>query len=327
MSVQKYGKKRIYTSFFWNFEFFVVSLHPILVESEKVMNNNPFETFPGKAIRCFGMVVMVLLGTTILMAQQSDPLVSVATIAGETETVLSPQDSTKTDSAAVAAKPIPLWKQKLYYGYNFDLYYHHDTRNNYKSNGWSIALEPEIGWKLKERIYLGLRVGGSYADTWDTYTSIDETTGKTVQEDLRVRQGSWNVTPYVRYRLKSMFNDKLGIWLEAHLYTGMEFPSVATGNPDGTDYDGLKHTIIYGAQISPVITYKFNRKSTFQIFFSILSLGYSGTTFAYIDPDTGNHYNEYTNDVIIFSGKLKNLIANQFTPGLYGLKFGVQKSF
>ncbi len=36
---------------------------------------------------------------------------------------------------------------------------------------------------------------------------------------------------------------------------------------------------------------------------------------------------EYTNDVIIFSGKLRNLIANHFTPGLYGLKFGVQKSF
>jgi len=31
--------------------------------------------------------------------------------------------------------------------------------------------------------------------------------------------------------------------------------------------------------------------------------------------------------VIIFSGKLRNLLANQFVPGLYGLKFGVQKNF
>ena len=36
---------------------------------------------------------------------------------------------------------------------------------------------------------------------------------------------------------------------------------------------------------------------------------------------------QYINDVIIFSGKLSNMLANQFTPGLYGLKFGVQKSF
>ena len=57
------------------------------------------------------------------------------------------------------------------------------------------------------------------------------------------------------------------------------------------------------------------------MFFSILSLGYSGTAYFYTD------HNEYTNDVIIFSGKLSNLISNQFTPGLYGLKFGIQKSF
>jgi hypothetical protein len=102
---------------------------------------------------------------------------------------------------------------------------------------------------------------------------------------------------------------------------------VTDGIVKGTDYDGLKHSITYGAQVSPVITYQFNRKSTFQIFFSILSLGYSGTTFCYVDPTTGGRYNENTNDVIIFSGKLRNLLANQFTPGLYGLKFGVQKSF
>ena len=107
----------------------------------------------------------------------------------------------------------------------------------------------------------------------------------------------------------------------------MEFPRVTDGTVSGTDYDGLKHSITYGAQVSPVITYQFSRKSTFQIFFSILSLGYSGSTFCYVDPETKARHNEYTNDVIIFSGKLRNMIANQFTPGLYGLKFGVQKNF
>ena len=107
----------------------------------------------------------------------------------------------------------------------------------------------------------------------------------------------------------------------------MEYPRASEGKTAGTDFDGLRHSIIYGAQVAPVITYQFNKKSTFQVFFSILSAGYSGTTFFYQDPDTGNRYREYTNDVIIFSGKLRNLIANHFTPGLYGLKFGVQKSF
>ena len=77
-----------------------------------------------------------------------------------------------------------------------------------------------------------------------------------------------------------------------------------------TDYDGLKHSINYGFQISPVVTYKFNKKSTFQIFFSILSLGYSGMTYCYADPLTGERYKERTHDVIIFSGKLVNSISS-----------------
>ena len=276
------------------------------------------------------LIAVLWLGSTALMAQQSDPIATgvggVATVVGETQTALSPQDSVGVDSATVqvALKPVPEWKKKLYYGYNFDIYFHHDTRSQRKENGFSISVTPEIGWKLKERWYIGLRVGGSYQNTVTTYTIAELDT--TYSTDLRVHQGSWNVTPYVRYRLKTMFDGKLGIWIEGHLYAGMEFPSVAAGDVTGTDYEGLRHSITYGLQVSPVITYQFNRKSTFQLFFSILSFGYSGTTFCYTNA-AGDHYNEYTNDVIIFSGKLRNLIANQFTPGLYGLKFGVQKSF
>ena len=252
-----------------------------------------------------------------------DGLTSVAAIVGETKNVEQPQER---DSSTVVtpALEVPVWKKKLYYGYNFDIYYHNDSRTNRKENGWSIAITPEIGWKFTDRIYLGMRFGGSYQNSTTTYSmALLDTTYST---DLRIQQGAWEVAPYVRYRMKSLFNGKVGIWLEAHLYTGMEFPRVTAGDVSGTDYDGLCHSITYGAQISPVITYQFNRKSTFQIFFSILSIGYSGTTFCYKD-DYGVSYREYTNDVIIFSGKLRNLLANQFTPGLYGLKFGIQKTF
>lgn len=269
--------------------------------------------------RFYVLIAAVVLSSTIVMAQQteSDPLATglggVATIAAETQTA--------PDSVAIPVKPVPEWKKKLYYGYNFDIYFHHDSKESKKENGWSIALEPEIGWKLKERIYLGMRVGGSYVNMTTSYNYV-RADGTKYTEDLRIMYGTWEVTPYVRYRLKTLFNGKVGIWLEAHVYTGMNFPRVVDGEVKGTDYDGLKYSLTYGCQLSPVITYQFNRKSTFQVFFSILSLGYSGTTrFYQAQP------NEYTNDVIIFSGKLSNLIANQFTPGLYGLKFGVQKSF
>ena len=264
------------------------------------------------------LLALAVLCTGSLMAQNDhigDGIASVVSIAGEAST------TTVKDSAAVPEVVVPEWKKKLYYGYNFDIYYHSNSRTLRKENGWSIALEPEIGWRLKEKVYLGLRVGGTYQDTYETYTD-----GANQSQTVRVQQGSWNVTPYMRYRLKTMFNGKVGVWLEAHLYAGMEYPRVSDGVVKGTDYDGLRHSITYGAQVSPVITYQFNKKSTFQLFFSILSLGYSGTTYCYVDAE-GKRYNENTNDVIIFSGKLRNLLANQLVPGLYGLKFGVQKSF
>lgn len=276
--------------------------------------------------RVYFLVALVLSFTTA-WSQEADPISNgvgaVITVAGEMKT---PEDSVKANGEGLEAKEEkPLWKQKLYYGYNFDIYFHHDSKANTKENGWSIALQPEVGWKITDRIYLGMRIGGSYANT--TIQSEVKLIDTTYIADLRVHHGSWSVTPYVRYRLKTLFHDKLGIWLEGHLYTGMDFPRVTDGVVTGTDYEGLQHSVTYGFQISPVITYKFNPKSTFQIFFSIMSFGYSGTTRCYDATSPDGIHNEFSHDVIIFSGKLSNLIANQFTPGLYGLKFGIQKSF
>ena len=277
------------------------------------------------------LMAALALSSTILMAQQqteTDPLATglggVATVVGETHTATD-SVSNKPGTPAKPVKPVPEWKKKFYYGYNFDIYFHHDSRSERKENGWSIALSPEIGWKLKERVYLGLRLSGSYANTVSSYSiNLLDTT---YNSDLRVHQGSWEVAPYVRYRMKSLFDGKVGIWLEGRVFTGMDFPRVSDGDVRGTDYDGLRHSINYGFQVSPVITYQFNRKRNFQIFFSILSLGFSGTTYCYQNTVTGERYKEHTQDIIIFSGKLKNMLANQFTPGLYGLKFGVQRSF
>ena len=271
------------------------------------------------------LTLLFLTGVSLgAMSQTQEPakddrivegLTSVAAIAGETKTAEVPQ----TVQDTVAAKPVPLWKQKLYYGYNFDIYFHSDSKKDSRENGWSFALTPEIGWKLTEKIYLGMRFGGSYANYKSSYLVSEIDTS--YYTDLRIHVGSWEVAPYVRYKMKSLFNDKVGIWLEAHLYAGMDFPRVTEGETAYTDYDGLRYATTYGFQVSPVITYQFNRKSTFQIFFSILSLGYSGTMYSY------DGHREFSNDVIIFSGKLSNLLSNQFTPGLYGLKFGVQKNF
>lgn len=235
------------------------------------------------------------------------------------ESVPKPNITTDSISTKLALR------KKFYYGYNFDIYYHQDSQDRLNTNGWSFTVTPEFGYKVNERVSVGLRFGGSYYSQHETFVVTNDL-GENEDVKLTIRGGSWELTPYGRYRLKTFFNNKLGIWLELHGYVSMRFPNVVDGEPQGTDYQGLKHSIIYGAQLSPLITFKFNEKSTFNFFFSILSLGYSGTTRVYKD-DMGHTCREYSNDLILFSGKLSNLIANQFTPGLYGIKFGIQKSF
>lgn len=278
--------------------------------------------------KLFFLVAFACVGCMAVQAQKEEnpksdltTIITIGSEAREAPFTNEPKFSLKPDSAFMTLS----LKDRFYYGYNFDIYYHHDSRSSQKSNGWSLSVTPEFGYRISQRAQVGLRLGGSYSSVRTDYL-VNQTEGKTETRNMLVRSGSWEVTPYARYRLKTLFNEKVGIWLEMHLYTGMEFPNVVDGDPHGTDYDGLRHTITYGAQVSPLITYQFNRKSTFQIFFSILSFGYSGTTFCYSDEERGR-YKEYSNDVIIFSGKLRNLIANQLTPGLYGLKFGVQKNF
>ena len=118
------------------------------------------------------LIAAAVLSMTVMAQNDSDPIAvglgGVATVVGETRT---PADSV-AETQPVKVE-IPVWKQKLYYGYNFDIYFHHDSKTDKKENGWSIALTPEIGWKLKERVYLGLRIGGSFQDTYTTYTYLD----------------------------------------------------------------------------------------------------------------------------------------------------------
>ncbi|MCQ2340452.1 MAG: hypothetical protein MJZ79_06725 [Paludibacteraceae bacterium] len=211
-------------------------------------------------------------------------------------------------------------RKKFYYGYNFDIYFHNDTQDRLNLNGWSFTLTPEFGYKVNERTQVGLRLGGSFYSQHETYT-IKDVFGEDYDVKLKIRGGSWELAPYGRYCLKTYLNGRVSIWLELHGYVNMMFPTVVDGDPMGTDYQGLKYSITYGAQLSPLLKFKFNEKSTFNFFFSILSLGYSGTARMY------KNTTEYSNDLILFSGKLSNLVANQFTPGLYGIKFGVQKSF
>ena len=63
---------------------------------------------------------LIMLASVSLHGQESDPLATglggVATVAGETQTAAE-SEKLKVESKGDS---IPMWKKKLYYGYNFD---------------------------------------------------------------------------------------------------------------------------------------------------------------------------------------------------------------
>ena len=112
------------------------------------------------------IILLFVAGVGVCAAQETNLESDVTRVINHAQTALN--SVSQADSTA-APEVLPLWKQKLYYGYNFDIYYHQDSRSNRKENGWSVSLTPEIGWRLNERMYMGVRLGGSYQDSYLTY--------------------------------------------------------------------------------------------------------------------------------------------------------------
>ena len=91
--------------------------------------------------KCLGLLFLSLFTFHFspLRAQNPDPISdgvgAVIQVAGEVRT---PADSVAetANANANANDQIPVWKQKFYYAYNFDIYWHHDTKTNTKENGW-----------------------------------------------------------------------------------------------------------------------------------------------------------------------------------------------
>ena len=81
------------------------------------------------------VILLFVAGVGVCAAQETNLESDVTRVINHAQTALN--SVSQADSTA-APEVLPLWKQKLYYGYNFDIYYHQDSRSNRKENGWSV---------------------------------------------------------------------------------------------------------------------------------------------------------------------------------------------
>ena len=88
------------------------------------------------------IAVMVVLGTTMLMAQQNDPIGGVVTIAGETETITDSVAGTK-DEAAVTGDGLPVTVGQVVVAVSPDFYRPTDVVNLL---GDPSKAKRELGW-------------------------------------------------------------------------------------------------------------------------------------------------------------------------------------
>lgn len=210
--------------------------------------------------------------------------------------------------------------RKWFYGYSFDVRLHNNSKDLDKQNGFSIAIDPEIGYQLTDKLQFGTKLSVNYMNIYESIAMNDK--GDQFQ-NVRMQSPGFSVMPYARYRLFNLFEGVISVWLDTHLYAGGDFPIYKQDAIEGVPASKLTDKrISWGVQALPLVMLNLKNNKSFNIYFSIMSLGYSGT---YLVNKDGSK--SVSNDLVLFSGKLGGLVGMQLTNGMYGLKFGMQTYF
>lgn len=173
------------------------------------------------------------------------------------------------------------------------------------SESYSILLTPQCGWIFSDRL-----IAGSQFSFKMSRTIVQEVDPQTPQRTL-----GWDLAPYVRYKLLSFGQKKnWGIWADAHVYFGMDYPR--------NESAFFNNKLVYGVQVMPSLSLDIMKNCTFFVNFAIASFGYAGMTYNLVD---GTKYSE--NNLILFTAKVTGFANSLFTDGLYGVKMGLVKKF
>lgn len=222
-------------------------------------------------------------------------------------------------------------KGRLFSGIAFDISFHNEGTTadaGSSSSSYKIVLSPQIGWAFNEKLWLGTRVGFTMnsSKTVDIVQAINDIAENEESGDVSINKKKprkdigWVVNPFVRYKILTLgARERIGLWAEAHVFYGMEYPNMGEG--DYELFSDFKRRSIYGAQILPVVSFNINKNTSLYVHLALLSVGYAGSTAVY------DGYKEYSNTALMFTGKIGGLLNVATTDGLYAIKVGVARTF
>lgn len=203
---------------------------------------------------------------------------------------------------------------------------------------YTVSIAPQFGWMPTEKWMVGAAVafdmsnastiehteidlsdldGLDDLDGFDDLEGLDDIIGDEFDTESTTKTLGWSVAPFARYKVGEF--GRFGVWMDAHLYLGMQYPDK---KQVGGLFNTPKRTANYGAQICPMVSFQFNDRAMITLHISTLSLGWAGS--AKWMPDDSVRY---TSDLRMFSGKISGLLSSAITESWYGFRIGTIYKF
>jgi len=188
------------------------------------------------------------------------------------------------------------------------------------ATSFNVSLKPSVGYYFTPKLVAGLKLNftscsfadndtGSLPFNLESY-AINILMGNGLESDYM----SFKVSPYVRYHVLSMFNEKVKIWAELDGYLGMKYPRDAEHKIDASG-----RSMIYGVEFHPLVSYDIINNYMIYTSLNFASISWDGQAKKSTDF-SGETSTRYT-DRFLFQCNPLIAIANAF------LNIGVMKKF
>jgi len=213
--------------------------------------------------------------------------------------------------------------QKWFTGLAFDIKWANSgaVNNNGEdirvNNAYGGSVSPQFGYQFSPKFMLGTRVNFLFDKSYYQKTS---TIDPQKMDDCVSSSIGWDLAPFCRYKVAEFGrNGWFSIWADAHAYFGRMYPRKV--EEPGYISNDFEKQYIYGIQAMPAVGFRINEHSTLFVNIALLSLAYGGSYTKYADGA------EYKNVLVAFTGKITGTLTTLTAEGMYGIKFGMIRTF
>lgn len=172
---------------------------------------------------------------------------------------------------------------------------------------FSFAIKPSVGYVFTPRWNAGIKL--VYADC--QFSGLTSSTLPYIIANAFIGGGAalcdyvtWNVQPYVRYKISRLFWDRVNFWAELSGYAGQQIPRDAKTR----ELQTWNTSTVYGVALRPMITCDLNRNLMIFTCFDFIS--WNGS------KRVSNDVAEYNNGLTFQFVPIYSLLSGLFNIGL-----------